>query len=252
MDAEVAHVRVGDASVSTALWGDGPPDIVFLHDGLGSVTQWRSIPAQVAEATGVSVLAYDRPGHGTSTPIPSGAWPADWLTTEAARLEQLLQAVGADRPLLVGHSDGGSISLIHAANHYRARGLLLLAAHSWVELKTVDAIASLRHSPAVVIAGLARHHEHAEELFEAWSGVWVGDEFGRWDIRDEIGSIEAPVHVVQGALDEYANPEHATETAAAVGSNAECTLLPGLGHLMHHTDPDAVVQLVVDAWASTS
>jgi pimeloyl-ACP methyl ester carboxylesterase len=252
MDAEVAHVPVGDASIATARWGEGPPDIVFLHDGLGSVAQWRSIPERVAEATGASVLAYDRPGHGSSTPIPRNAWPADWLTTEAERLDQLLQTVGADRPLLVGHSDGGSISLIHAAKHGNARGLLLLAAHSWVESKTVDAIAAIRRSPAIAIAGLARHHDHAEALFEAWSGVWVGAEFGRWDIRGELGAIDVPVHVVQGALDEYANPDHATETAAAVGSNAECTLLPGLGHLMHHTDADTVVRLVIDAWASTS
>ena len=216
----------------------------MLHDGLGSIAQWRSVPADLARRTGRPVLAYDRAGHGRSTPTPTGAWPADWLHREAVVLADLIDAVGASDPVLVGHSDGGSIAAIHAATTPSHTRLALLAAHSWVEPITVDEIARLRARPDGVVRRLRRYHAAADALFEAWSGVWTGDEFAAWDIRPRLGAISAPTLVVQGARDEYATDRHAVETAAAIGANAECRLLPGLGHLLHHEAPEQVGELL--------
>jgi pimeloyl-ACP methyl ester carboxylesterase len=191
------------------------------------------------------VLAYDRAGHGESTPWPTGPWPPDWLHREAATLAALIEAVGASSPALVGHSDGGSIAAIHAAAAPSACGAVaLLAAHTWVETVTVDEIARMRAAPEGIIAGLQRFHARPRALFEAWSGVWVGDEFARWDIRPTLHTISAPALVVQGAADEYATDAHATETSAAIGDNAQCRLLPGLGHVLHHEAPDRVTELI--------
>jgi pimeloyl-ACP methyl ester carboxylesterase len=245
-------VDVGGRRLTTASWGDGIPAIVLLHDGLGSIAQWRSVPAELARRTGRTVLAYDRAGHGESTPTPNGPWPPDWLHREAVVLGSLLDAVAADRPTLVGHSDGGSIAAIHAASSPATCGpLVLLASHAWVEPVTVDAITRLRVRPEEVLRRLERFHARADLLFEAWSGVWVSEDFARWDIRPDLHAITMPTLVVQGRRDEYATEAHAVETSAAIGDNAECHLLPGLGHLLHHEAPDAVIDLVAGFAAAT-
>ncbi len=256
--SETSTVAVGEAELTVARWGYGPAEIVLLHDGLGSIGQWRTIPGRLAAETGRTVLAYDRPGHGRSIPVPTGAWPADWLHLEAARFARLLDRLGdrvAPHPLLVGHSDGGSIALLHAAadggdRGRELRGLVTLAAHSWVEQRCVDGIAGMAAAREPIVAGLVRYHAAPGAVFDAWSGVWLSDDFRPWDIRPSLGVIPCPTLVVQGRLDEYATEAHATETAAAVGSNAEALLLDGVGHLLHHQDPELVVRVARDALQS--
>lgn len=230
--------------LACSTWGSGPPDIVLLHDGLGSISQWRGVPAELAERTGATVFAYERAGHGRSTPVPTGAWPADWLHREALVLAAVIDEVGAAAPLVVGHSDGGSIGLIHAAGGGRCSGVVALAAHSWVEPICSAAIAAMRTDPAPIIRGLARHHVVPEAVFEAWSGVWTSEEFAAWDIRPMLGDIECPALIVQGDADEYATQAQLDETAAAIGSNGTGQVVKGAGHILHHHAPGAVVALV--------
>jgi pimeloyl-ACP methyl ester carboxylesterase len=235
---------IGDAQLTVALWGTGPPEVVFLHDGLGSIAQWRDVPARVADVLGCSVAAIDRPGHGASTPIPSGPWPTDWLHREADRLARLRSRL-APEPLLVGHSDGGSIALLHAAaTDAPLRGVVALAAHSWVEQRCIDAISAMTDDRDRVVAALGRAHQHPDRLFDAWSGVWLSDGFRPWDIRPDLGTITCPVTVVQGSADEYATEAHLHRTAEAIGPNAVAVLVDGSGHLLHHQSPDEVVDIV--------
>lgn len=243
-------LSLDDADLAIATWGGGPPKIVLLHDGLGSIDQWRNIPAALVARTGCSVLAYERPGHGTSTPVPDGPWPSNWLHIEADRFARMLDSLDVERPLLVGHSDGGSIGLLYAAKaadeRAAIRGLVTLAAHSWVEQSCFDAIVGMRDNPMQIIIGLARNHAAPEEIFEAWSGVWVSDGFRPWDIRPMLDAVSCPTLVAQGRGDEYASDDHAIETAAAIGDNAQCRLLDDVGHLLHHEDPDLIVDVVAD------
>ena len=246
-------VELDGTALTVARWGEAPAEIVLLHDGLGSIGQWRSIPARIAAETGRTVLAYDRPGHGRSTPVPTGAWPADWLHVEADRFGRLLDALGpavAERPLVVGHSDGGSIALLRAAAQPERpwRGLITLAAHTWVEQRCVDGIVEMVDQRDLIVAGLVRYHQHPAAVFDAWSGVWLSDDFRPWDVRGDLHPIACPTLVAQGRLDEYATEAHATDTAAAIGANAEARLLDGVGHLLHHQDPDLVVSVVAETW----
>jgi len=242
-------VDLDGASMTVARWGDGPAGIVLLHDGLGSIGQWRTIPGRIAAESGATVVAYDRPGHGWSTPVPTGAWPADWLHREADRFGRLVDRLDLDRPVLVGHSDGGSIALLHAAATGGAgvRGLVTLAAHTWVEQRCVDGIAEMVAQRETIVGGLARYHAEPGAVFDAWSGVWLSDEFRSWDVRDRLAPIGCPTLVAQGRLDEYATEAHVVETAAAIGANASPLVLDGVGHLLHHQDPDLVVRVVVQA-----
>ncbi|MFK8022410.1 MAG: alpha/beta fold hydrolase [Ilumatobacter sp.] len=243
------RLQVGEADLATATWGTpgAPPDIVMLHDGLGSIDQWRDVPERIAAITGLSVLAYERPGHGSSLPIPTGPWPTRWLHHEAERLDAVLEHVGAQRPLVVGHSDGGSIALIAAMNGVDMSGLVSIAAHTWVEGVCRAAIVDMRAETTRFTFGLSRHHHHPAALFEAWSGVWVSREFGRWDIRPELHAITVPTVVAQGDHDEYATDAMVTDTVAAIGDNATAHFIAGGKHIVHHHDPDAVVDLVADA-----
>jgi pimeloyl-ACP methyl ester carboxylesterase len=240
------RVPIDDGELTVASWGGGRPEIVLLHDGLGSIAQWRGVPAAIASRTGRTVIAYDRAGHGASTPVPDGPWPADWLHREADVLIDLLDVLGSVRPLLVGHSDGGSIALIAAANGLDVAGVIALAAHSHVEQVCVDEIARMRRAPEPLLYGLARFHDAPNAVFDAWSGVWTGSEFRAWDIRPRLGSIDAPVLVVQGDADEYATDDMVRSTVEAIGPNATGILLPELGHLLHHQDSAAIVDIAVD------
>lgn len=239
-------VPVGEARLDVAVWGSGTPRIVLLHDGLGSIAQWRDLPALLAQRTGSTVVAYDRPGHGASTPFPSGAWPADWLHRESDRLAGLLAALRIERPILVGHSDGGSIALLHALATGDADRVVTLAAHSWVEDRTTERITALHRDSDRTIRALGRYHAHPEAVFRAWSGVWMSDDFAPWDIRASLAGMTVPTLVVQGADDEYASQDHAAATAAAIGAAARCVLLPGRRHNLHHEAAGEIADLIAE------
>jgi len=256
IEAAYDVVTLGQLRLRTVTYGDGRPEIVMLHDGLGSIPQWRSVPAGVAAATGATVLAYERAGHGASTPVPDGPWPTDWLHQEAEVFDRFLDELGIDDAFVVGHSDGGSIALIHAATAggggtmRKARGVLAIAPHSWVEDICHESIVGMRAARQPIETGLARHHAAPEAVFEAWSGVWVSEAFRSWDIRPMLSAIDVPTVIAQGAEDAYATEDQAVLTAEAVGPNGSWRLLDGLGHIAHHDDADAIVALIADVFAS--
>lgn len=239
----------------TRTWGSGVPEIVLLHDGLGSISQWRKLPDEIAAQTGTTVLAYDRPGHGASTPVPAGAWPTDWMSEQAGVLALLLEALSIKRPVLMGHSDGGSIALIHAANKPdQVLSVVALAAHTFVETRCTDAIAALHQDSHALIAALDRHHDDAPAVFEAWSGGWLQPGFQDWDIRLLLAEVQCPVLLVQGSEDEYATEAmyHQTLDALASSTLLEGQLLPGLRHGLPRENPDLVLKLVADFLAKVT
>jgi pimeloyl-ACP methyl ester carboxylesterase len=242
------HHRLG-----VAVWGAGSPAVVFVHDGLGSIEQWRDVPARTSAAAGRAVLAYNRAGHGSSEPVPPGAWPTDWMSHEAVVLAALIDRVAAGPVRLVGHSDGATIALLCAAERPDlVADVVTLAPHSWVEAKCVEAIAALRADPGGLIAALGRFHVHPAELFEAWSGGWTRPEFASWDIRPRLAAITAPALVVQGDDDAYATEAMVLETAAAIGTNAAARFVPDCGHAIHLDAPELVIALAAGGPGATT
>ena len=235
-------VEIGDQKITVARFGAGPIQIVLLHDGLGSISQWRDVPAMLAESAGVGVLAYDRAGHGTSKPATAAT--ANWLHREAEVLTQLVTKLDIVNPLVVGHSDGGSIALIYAASQRNCAGVLTLAAHTFVEDICVRKINEMRATPGPIVIGMARHHESPQQLFDSWSRIWTSPEFGSWDIRPTLGLIKCPTLIVQGDADDYATDAQLTDTAEAVGANATAMRVAGVGHVLHHEVPEHVVEIV--------
>ena len=243
---ETHNLELANRVLTVAKFGSEPIEIVMMHDGLGSTSQWRSLPADIANRCGVGVLTYDRAGHGTSTPLVASE--PDWLHTEAEILQELIQHYEIKRPLVVGHSDGGSIGLIHAAGGGECRGIITLAAHSFVEDICVANITKMRANPGLIVIGLARHHDAPKELFDSWSSVWTNPEFRAWDIRADLSDIDCPALVVQGTADDYATDAQLTETTMAIGSNATALHLEGRGHILHHEAPEEILELVAGFW----
>lgn len=234
--------------VETIAVAPGRPTIVLLHEGLGSVAMWRDFPRRLAHAVHCNAVVYSRYGYGRSDPLAGPRAPA-YLHEEAlVALPELLDALEIAAPILIGHSDGASIALIHAGAAARSvGGVVALAPHVMVEEmsrlgieRTVAAYTQGDLRPR-----LARYHDDVDAAFFGWSRIWLASAFRDWSIEGCLAQIRCPVLAIQGADDEYGTMEHLRRIAAQV---PETTLveLAHCGHSPHRDRPDAVITAVMD------
>jgi len=214
----------------------GGPVLVFLHEGLGSRDLWREFPDRVAERTGCAALVYSRYGFGRSDPLTGQRGP-EYLDVEALEaLPEVLARFDIERPVLIGHSDGGTIALMHAATgRWPVRGMVIMAPHIFVEDITLEGI---RQAKAAFTAGglrrkLAPWHTDVDATFSGWADVWLTAEFHDWSIEARLGGITCPVLLIQGELDQYGSPEQVNAIARRVSGPAEVVLIPRCGHAPH-------------------
>ena len=252
---EVHAIPAPDASAAQAAL----PPLVFLHEGLGSVAMWRDWPARLCAATGRAGWVYSRRGYGQSSPVPDvrgtprqdaqgrriGRLLPDYLHHEAlVVLPALLQRLGVAQPVLVGHSDGGTIALIHAVHHPVA-ACVVMAPHVMVEPVALQGIARTRD--AFTTGGLrqrlSRYHADVDCAFWQWCDAWLGESIRGFDIRDEIRRIRAPLLAIQGVNDEYATLAQIRDIQAAV-PRAELLEVPGCGHSPFKDQPGAVDEAI--------
>jgi len=213
------------------------PTLIFLHDALGCIEQWRDFPAAMAEATGLPALLYDRCGSGGSAPLP-GLRTANYLDEEVRCLAELLEVCGVSRPILVGHSDGATIALMYAAKFpQKPLAVISEAAHVFVEEVTLQGIrqAVVRYRETDLRARLKRYHgEKADALFAAWSETWLIPGFHDWSIVEQLSAIHCPVLALQGETDEYGTLAQLTAICEQVSGESHLRLLPDCGHVPHH------------------
>lgn len=228
------------------------PVMVFLHEGLGSLSMWRTFPDQLCQAIGCRGLVYSRPGYGHSTPRTAGEhWAQDFMHRQAMEvLPEFLHAVGvkADQqpPWLFGHSDGGSIALLYAAHHAAlTAGVIVLAPHILVEDISVTSIAQARAAYLETDMGqrLARHHADPDSAFWGWNNIWLDPGFRPWRIDDQIANIRCPLMAIQGVDDEYGSMEQIRGIARKV---PQCEILEmnACGHSPHKDQTDGLISAV--------
>ena len=246
----IEHAWVGNVDGQTQT---DSPLMVFLHEGLGSLSMWRDFPHRLCQALGWRGLVYSRPGYGQSTPRPADEhWQPDFMHRQALDvLPALLVALGVDcsqRPVwLFGHSDGGSIALLHAAlRPAHTAGLVVLAPHILVEDISVASIeqARLAYLNTDVKQRLAKHHADPDSAFWGWNTVWLSAAFRSWNITAELAHIRCPVLAIQGLDDEYGTLAQ-IRGIQAQAPHARLLELPDCGHSPHKDQPQAVLNAVV-------
>jgi pimeloyl-ACP methyl ester carboxylesterase len=233
------HVEVADLPGDRARRA-----IVLLHEGLGSVGLWRGFPRALHEATGRRVVAFSRFGHGRSDPPRAPRTPAFFHEEANDVLPVLLAELDAPGPLLVGHSDGASIALVHAARH-AVSGLALLAPHVFLEETMVPPIRDTRREfeEGGLRARMARHHDDPDAAFYGWCDVWLDPAMGDWSLEPDAAAVSAPILLIQGADDQYASLEHLDRIEARVRGPVTRLVVPG-GHSPHLEQADAVVEAI--------
>lgn len=234
------------------------PVLVFLHEGLGSITQWRDFPQKVSAATGCPALVYARYGYGQSDVLEEPR-PFEFMHREAqVALPELLAALEIDSPILVGHSDGASISLIYAGTGHPLRGMVIEAPHVMIEQLNMNGIRAARHAfeTTDLPQKLGRHHRDPEKTFFGWHDAWMSPGFQQWNIENVLPGIRCPLMAIQGEDDAYGTMAQLDTIAAQVGGPCELIKLADCGHTPHKEQPEktfaAVTRFVRHLLASGS
>jgi pimeloyl-ACP methyl ester carboxylesterase len=226
------------------------PTLVFLHEGLGSVSLWRDFPDRLAAGTGCGALVYSRAGYGKSDPVPLPR-PVRFMHDEVEVLAEILERMRVREPILVGHSDGASIALIYAGSHPKIglRGLILEAPHVFTEPHGLASIAKIGdlYRTTDLRDRLSRHHgANVDVAFRGWNEVWLHPDFAAWNIEEYLAAIQAPILILQGEDDEYGTWKQVEAIERQAGGPVEAIALPDCGHSPHREQPERALGAMVE------
>lgn len=248
---QLIHVkgyRLEVQRIAAPAGGQALSPIIFLHEGLGSVAMWRDWPAQVCEATGRPGVVYSRRGYGQSDAAPdvrgAGRLKPDYMHREALEvLPDLLEALDIEKPVLLGHSDGGTISLIHAA-HLPVQACIVMAPHVIVEDISIRSIEQAREAfeKGDLRERLRRYHADVDGAFWQWNDIWLSPQFRQFDIRAECRRIAAPLLALQGEQDPYGTAAQIEEISPS--GPAQKKLLANCGHSPHRDQAEQTIDAV--------
>ena len=248
------HVRIGNQDLYTltlvprARMASQKPWLVFLHEGLGCTAMWHDFPHWMVNATQRPALVYDRQGYGRSA--PRGQPPGqDYLQEEAeALLPALLDYFNLDAPVLIGHSDGGTIALLYAARFpQRVTRVVAEAAHVMMEPATLDGIRAAVEAfrQGDLEKRLARYHgDRTREIFYHWADIWLAEEFRHWSVEARLSEIRCEVLVIQGLADRYGTPRQVRAMVNGIGAGARQLLIPSCGHVPHREAPQRTLAAI--------
>jgi pimeloyl-ACP methyl ester carboxylesterase len=227
----------------------GRPELLFLHEGVGSVSMWRDFPAALAAATGCRAVVYSRRGHGRSSPRTQPLAP-DFMHEEAlVVLPELRARLEIARPVVVGHSTGASMALIHAgAGRWPVAGVVAMAPLAFVEESNLESIREARrmYQGTRWRDKLSRHHDDVDHAFFGWNDIWLDPRFHSWTLAADVERIRCPILVILGEGDPYSTPAQVDVIAKNAGNSAhfEFLRLADCGHEPHRDQPAAVVPAI--------
>ncbi|GLQ36955.1 hydrolase [Rhizobium albus] len=246
-------ILAGDKRLEARCFGPAPgtkPTIVMLHEGLGSVSLWRDFPEQLAERTGCGVFVYSRAGYGKSeaAELPH---PLDYMTREAVDvLPDVLEAIGFQEGVLLGHSDGASIAAIYGGSvqDHRVRGLILIAPHFFTEPEGLAAIAEAKiaYETGDLREKLARHHAHVDVAFNGWNEAWLDPAFKAWNIAEVIDYWRIPVLAIQGRNDQYGTLAQIEEIENRIYSPVDVEIFDDCRHAPFIDQKDRTLDVISD------
>jgi pimeloyl-ACP methyl ester carboxylesterase len=248
---ERSHVEVRGGPVEVlVIDGDRSANpLVFLHEGLGSIDLWRGVPHEIAAAVGNPLtVVYARHGYGRSGPADLPR-PVAYMHHEAdVVLPDLLDRLGIERPVLIGHSDGASIALAFAGAVAPVAGLVCLAPHVFVEPETIAGIEAARATfeSTDLAEKLDRYHADPVATFRGWNDVWLSPSFLDWNIEDRLATIDVPTLLIQGDADDYGTFAQLDAIERGVRGPVERLEIAGAGHAPHLDARDTVVTAIAE------
>ena len=251
--ADDGFLQIGSSRLEYKMVGPRPDQaatFVLLHEGLGSVGLWGDFPMRLADATGLGVFVYSRAGYGRSSALAMPR-PVTFMHEEARDvLPQVLDAIGLQRGILLGHSDGASIAAIYAGSieDHRVRGLVLLAPHFFTEEFGIAEIARMReaYETTDLRAKLGKWHQNPDNAFYSWSGPWLDPGFRNWEITEELAYIRVPILIIQGADDQYGTLQQIEVAKEECYCPVEAVILPATRHVPHREAAGATMAAIVD------
>ena len=227
------------------------PTIVMLHEGLGSVALWKDFPQRLASRTGCGILVYSRYGHGNSDQLLEKR-PVEFMHHEGeVVLPELLDKLSIAKPILLGHSDGGSIALIFAGKYPdQPRALILEAPHVFVEDLSVASIteAKVAYLTTDLPGKLGRYHQHVDATFWGWNDIWLDPQFRSWNIEEYLPVIRCPILCIQGEEDEYGTIAQVKAIQVRVPAT-EILMLPNCKHSPHCDQTEATLEKMAEYMA---
>ena len=252
-DGEPQILGVNDASLECMCFGPSPREtstIILLHEGLGCVDLWRNFPRTLSERTGMGVFAYSRAGYGNSTPV-SLPRPMDYMTREAIEvLPVVLDTIGFQRGILLGHSDGATIAATYAGSveDFRVRGLVVMAPHFFGEQCSWEAIAEARNAydNGNLREKLGKYHADPDNAFRGWNDAWLNPEFRHWNVSEVIDYFRVPVLAIQGRTDQYGTLAQIDEIENRIYAPLERVILDDCGHSPHLEKPDETLAAITE------
>ncbi len=248
------NIRVGDTALECLHLPAqrlGQPTLVLLHEGLGCCAMWRDFPQRLNRLTGAAVFAYSRAGYGGSSPIALPR-PLDYMHREAVDvLPFVLAAVGSERHVLLGHSDGASIALIYASQIADAAlsGLIAIAPHVFVEALGVDSIRAARAAfdGADLRPRLQKYHgRNVDCAFRGWCDAWLDPGFRAWNIEAGLVDIRVPMLLLQGQEDPYGTTAQLRRIRRHLAGPVQQETIAGAGHTPQRDRPEIVDRLIAD------
>ena len=227
---------------------DYPPEpfLVFLHEGLGSIPQWKNFPKRVSHVLKMPALLYERAGYGKSSPAQQQR-PKDFLKTEGEIvLPQLLQNLNAKGIHYVfGHSDGGTVALYYASvNPANLQKIIVVAPHVFLEDISRQGISKTRNAflSGKLKSALDKFHApHTENVVLSWTNYWLDPANKDWNMFNELTKIACPVCFIQGDNDMFGSFRQAEEIEQRVNGSFEKLLLDNCGHSPHFEKQQVII-----------
>ncbi|SPD74190.1 putative hydrolase or acyltransferase of alpha/beta superfamily [uncultured Desulfobacterium sp.] len=229
-------IRLAVSRITPSTCSGHLPTLVFLHEGLGCIGMWKEFPEQLVATTGCQALVYDREGYGGSDPLRE-VRAANYLHLAAfEELPAVLEICGVTVPLLIGHSDGGTIALLYASR-FPVTAIITEAAHIFVEgdsaVRGIRKILKMWDMGQVEPMLVKYHGDKARDVFFSWANTWLATWFRDWSIEEYLADILCPALLIQGNNDEYATNDHLKIISERLGGKTETLLVPECGHSPH-------------------